>query len=240
MAQSRVDIRDSTVPAAKGPQVEGPQIEGPSAAVAVEASGIAEPATGGSATQLAARDVFEILCREHAAMLSLFLRATVHDAAEEDELFQRTMITAWQSLHRFDPSRPFGPWLRGIAAHHVMAWRRARRRAPSPLEQEFLDQLALSATRLEHRAGDTLDERLESLRECLGRLPNDARETLRLRYTEELDGAAMAARLSVTVEAIKKRVQRARTMLADCLARVLETPNAGNPRLVQAASEERT
>lgn len=105
-----------------------------------------------------------------------------------------------------------------------MAWRRSRRRAPSPLEQEFLDQLASSATKFEHRVSDTLDERLDSLRECFGRLPEDARETLRLRYMEELNGAAMATRLSINVEAMKKRVQRARTMLADCLTRMMAAP----------------
>lgn len=193
-----------------------------------------------NAIRFAAHEVFEILCREHAPMLSVYLRAAVHDAAEEDELFQRTLISAWQSLDRFDRSRPFGPWLRGIAANHVLAWRRSRRRAPASLEQEFLETLAVSAASLEQRAGDTLDERLESLRECVARLPEDAREMLRLRYTEELDGPAMAARLSVTVEAIKKRVQRARTALATCLERILTAARLDNPSSAWEARKDGT
>lgn len=166
-------------------------------------------------------DVFEILFREHASMLSAYLRAAVRAPAAEDEIFQQSMITAWKTLERFDRSRPFGPWLRGIAAHHVMAWRRKRRRDHAAVEQEMLDRLAAAATAVESRPGDVLDDRLDALVACIDQLPDEGREAIRMRYTDELDGDAMAARLAISVEAVKKRVQRARARLADCLARTL-------------------
>lgn len=166
------------------------------------------------------RDVFEILFREHASMLSAYLRAAVREAAAEDEIFQQSMITAWKTLERFDRARPFGPWLRGIAAHHVMAWRRRAGRA-SPAPPRRGRGAAAAATAVESRPGDVLDDRLDALVACIDQLPDEGREAIRMRYTDELDGDAMAARLAISVEAVKKRVQRARARLADCLARTL-------------------
>ncbi|MFM7183767.1 MAG: sigma-70 family RNA polymerase sigma factor [Planctomycetota bacterium] len=170
---------------------------------------------------MGSHDVFEILFREHATMLSVYLRAAVRDPAAEDEIFQQSMITAWKTLDRFDRSRPFGPWLRGIAAHHVMAWRRTRRRDHAALEAEMLDRLASVAAAIEARPGDVLDDRLTALSACIEQLPAEGREAIWLRYSHDLDGEAMANRLAISVEAVKKRVQRARAKLADCLTRTL-------------------
>ena len=48
-------------------------------------------------------------------MLTVFLRSRVNDEAAVDDLFQETMLVAWKRLDECDLSRPFGPWLRGIA-----------------------------------------------------------------------------------------------------------------------------
>ena len=54
-------------------------------------------------------------------MLTVFLRSRVNDEAAVDDLFQETMLVAWKRLDDCDLSRPFGPWLRGIAHRLVMA-----------------------------------------------------------------------------------------------------------------------
>ena len=166
-------------------------------------------------------DLFEILIREHADMLAVYLRAVVRDPAAVDDLFQETLIVAWKSLDRFDRERPFAPWLRGIAGKLVMAYRRKFARAPVVCDATILEHLDSRLTALARRPGDTLDEKLDCLRDCLESLPSDYREAVRLRYLEELSSETLADKLQITREAVKKRLQRGRARLVDCFTRKL-------------------
>ncbi len=74
------------------------------------------------------RDLFETLVREHAEMLTAFIRGTVRDGSLVDDIFQETMLTAWRRLDEYDKQRPFGSWLRGIAARvQLAAYRKSAR-----------------------------------------------------------------------------------------------------------------
>ena len=68
-----------------------------------------------------AKLAFEILARENARMLTVYLRSIVCDDSTVDDLFQEAMVVAWKRLDECDLSKPFGPWLRGIASRLVMA-----------------------------------------------------------------------------------------------------------------------
>lgn len=175
----------------------------------------------GSFESVTPRDLFEILVREHAGTLRVFLRTAVRDSATADDLFQETLLVAWRNLERFDRARPFGPWLRGIAAKLVMANRRKAARGAMLCEPHLLEQLDRRCEELERQPGDTLDEKLEGLRECLRNLPEPYRETVRLRYHEGLKGESLAERMTISLENAKKRLQRGREKLLDCLKRKL-------------------
>ncbi len=169
-------------------------------------------------------DLFEILAREHADMLSVYLRCIVRDNADVDDIFQETMLVAWKRLPDFDRSRSFGPWLRGIAGRIVMAHRREAARAPFLCDEGVLERLGNVLTKIRSQPGDTLDERLAALRECMGDLPEQARSTVQLRYEQKLSRQEIADELTLPVETVKKRLQRARAQLLDCIQRKLDTP----------------
>jgi RNA polymerase sigma-70 factor (ECF subfamily) len=170
------------------------------------------------------KDLFEILIRENAAMLRVYLRSAVRDWTAAEDLFQETVLTAWQTLNRFDRTRPFGPWLRGIAAKNVLAYYRRRPNALQLCNEVMLEELDRKMTALHHQSGDTFDEKLVCLRKCLEELPEMLRIAIHQRYVLLLSRQEMAERLSVTDEAVKKRLQRARTQLLDCiLGKLAET-----------------
>jgi RNA polymerase sigma-70 factor (ECF subfamily) len=174
-----------------------------------------------------AKDLFEILVREHAPMLTAYLRCLVRSQSQVDDLFQETMLTAWRNLDKFDRSKPFGPWLRGIAANLSMAARRKGSREFRLLEPAMLEHLEGRFQELQRQPGDNLDEQLECLRDCLSRLPEPYRETIRLRYSEEIKGEALASRLNASIESVKKRLQRARERLLTCLRQKLSLGGTG-------------
>jgi RNA polymerase sigma-70 factor (ECF subfamily) len=164
-----------------------------------------------------AREVFEILIREHARELDLFLRALVRDDALAEDLLQETLLVAWRRLGDFDRRRPFGAWLRGIAGRLALAERRRRARAGELDDERVLELLDARFAALHALPGDDLDERLGALEECLAQLPARMRSALELRYVKELGGDALAALLETSAAAARKLLQRARERVARCL-----------------------
>jgi RNA polymerase sigma-70 factor (ECF subfamily) len=165
-----------------------------------------------------ALSLFEILVREHAAMLTAYLQSVIHDATTVDDLFQETMLTAWRTLDRYDRNQPFGPWLRGIAGKLILASRRQQAKLPMLCDEALLQHLEQRFLAVEARPGDTLDQKLTALRQCIEALPPEYRDVVQMRYRQELSSATVADQLKISMETLKKRLQRARAKLLACLS----------------------
>ncbi len=167
---------------------------------------------------------FMILVEEHAPMLMTFIRATVFDSQAAEDLFQDTMVTAWRRLESYDSSRPFRAWIRGIARNHVLEYYRDVRRRPAWCTDDILQELDARIEQLASRPGDSWEEKLSALAECLEALPDGLRQVIDLHYRESLSTEAIASSVGARREAIKKRLQRSRSWLADCLKRKAVIP----------------
>jgi RNA polymerase sigma-70 factor (ECF subfamily) len=149
------------------------------------------------------REVFAVLVREHMDMLLTYLRSMVHDAATVEDIFQETMLVAWRRFEDYDQNRPLAYWLRGIARHLVVAYYRRRRQRPI-----YSDATILEAS-----------DKVAALTQCLDLLPEPLRRNLKLFYENACNTEAIATQTNTTREAAKKRLQRARRLLAECLRR---------------------
>jgi len=65
--------------------------------------------------------------------------------------------------------------------------------------------------------GDSFPERLAALRDCMGRLPEGQHAVIDLVYMREHDTRSAATALGIDWETMRKRLQRARLALADCM-----------------------
>ena len=169
---------------------------------------------------------FEVLVRENGGMLSAYLFASV-PASAVDDLWQETMFTAWRRWDDYDRTRPFGAWLRGIAAKNILAWYRKNAREHAILDPAELEVADREFDRLQELPGDTFDDKLVALRECISKLPENYRDTVLLRYEKGLKPAELAATISRNAETVKKRLHRAKTMLLHCIRRKLTTELSG-------------
>jgi RNA polymerase sigma-70 factor (ECF subfamily) len=161
-------------------------------------------------------------------MLVAYLRAGVRDSHSVDDLYQETVLTAWKRLEDFDRQRPFGPWLRGIAGKAMLAYYRKSSQAAQPLDDEALQWLNNRFEAIHRMSGDTFEEKLVALRECIAALPETYQRPITLRYTEQRALAEIESILSLAAETLKKRLSRAKVRLAECLERKLnlaETPS---------------
>lgn len=170
-----------------------------------------------------AHDVFEILIREHADLLMVFIRSVVRDQTVADDVFQETLLVAWRRLPDYDRSRPFGPWLRGIAGNVILSALRQNRRILPLCDTELLEHLDARCELLARNGrGDTLPEKLEALRECVRLLPDPYRAAIETRLNAADDtSSSVAEQLGINLETLKKRLQRARVRLLECLQRKL-------------------
>jgi RNA polymerase sigma factor (sigma-70 family) len=126
-----------------------------------------DPTSGGADTRsVGERKLFEALVRDHSELLYVYITSCVGRTSLADEVHQDTLLTAWRRLHDFDQTRSFGAWIRGIARIQIRAHVR-QNAAQLVLSEELLDGLEARFHALSRQPGDTLDDKLDCLRECL-------------------------------------------------------------------------
>lgn len=123
-----------------------------------------------------------------------------------------------ENFGRFDPSRRFGAWARGIAANKVLEEHRRRSRSPLSFAPEVVEAIRDAYDATDERPG----AREEALRECVQNLPERSRTLLALRYGDGLKCAVIARRLSHSVDAVYQTLSRLRTALETCIRQRLE------------------
>ncbi len=163
---------------------------------------------------------FELIIRENERGLHAFVRACVHDVGDAEDIVQQVFIAAWDSIDRYDSTQAFGPWLRGVARHKIAEhFRRTgtRRRHVRVLPPEAVAAISDEFDRLLVGRAEALPDCLTALRECLAALSPCDGEIVRHAYHGGQTCPQIAAQLGETVEAIKKRLQRARAQLRDCI-----------------------
>lgn len=166
-----------------------------------------------------AKKLFETLVRDHADMLTVYLKASLGNSTDVDDVFQETMIVAWQRLDDFDHTRPFAPWLRGIARNLVFA--HARKRSCFLCNPTVLDQLEARIDQFGSRWGDTWEEKLNLVRQCVESLPENYRSVVTQRYFTQQTILQVSAALDLSVSVVKKRLQRGRALVLQCIERKL-------------------
>jgi RNA polymerase sigma-70 factor len=163
--------------------------------------------------------LFEILMREHEAGLLAYVRACVDDDAAADDLVQETFLAAWRQLDQYDSARPFARWLRGIARNKILEYLRStttRWQHVRVLTPEALEEISAVFEPLTHQGG-TFSDCLDVLRDCLRALQARDHEIIQRTYRQEQTCWTIAEQMGQNVEAIKKRLQRARAQLRDCI-----------------------
>ena len=155
--------------------------------------------------QAGSAEDFGRLVRLHQQALRAFLRRITSNDAEAEDLAQESFVFAWEKILRFDPARPFRPWLFAIA------WRKYRER-----KRGWRRWMARNAAYAEAR---TLVEdpdpglRLDLASAC-ARLPTDQRAALLLCLGCDFTQAEAAEALSLPLGTVKSHLARGRQKLA--------------------------
>jgi RNA polymerase sigma-70 factor (ECF subfamily) len=159
------------------------------------------------------RDAFEILVRRHKAGIYRFVRRYIGQGDDAYDVLQNCFVSAWTGLERYDPGRPFLPWLRVIALNKCRDFARRQK----------VRRLILKAFAAETKVGETISsaaegldhldaeaERLSRLDTAIARLSAFYKEPLLLTTVSGLSHTEAAKELATTPKAIEMRLYRAR------------------------------
>ncbi|MFN7561154.1 MAG: sigma-70 family RNA polymerase sigma factor [Prosthecobacter sp.] len=151
--------------------------------------------------------------------LRAFLSAIVRDKPLEDDLFQDIALTLWTSFDKYDPTRSFGAWARGVAANKIKADRRIRARNPQAFPPEVIESVAQGFDADD--SNGAWQERESALRDCLDTLPPNASKLITERYGQNKTIDVIASGFCLTPDAVYQALSRVRKQLRDCVQKRL-------------------
>lgn len=129
------------------------------------------------------------------------------DSVQADDLLQETLSRAWSARFGFRQGTNLQAWTYTILRNLFLTQRRRAGRVVELDEHIEAILVAVSAGQHEHAE-------LSEVLAAIERLPSDQRSALCAVALEGLDYEAAAAKLDVTLSALKSRVRRARIALA--------------------------
>jgi RNA polymerase sigma-70 factor (ECF subfamily) len=167
---------------------------------------------------------FAELMRCHHAPLQRLLRRILTNSEDAQDVLQETMLRAYRFLHRFDASRPFGPWLMriGINLARNRLKQRARRQEISLDEprgdegdEPFVGEWMADDTT---REGIEYERLLARTHRALDALPDEYRAVLELRLLAEMSYDEIAHALGIPIGTVMSRLSRGRKQIQSALA----------------------
>jgi RNA polymerase sigma-70 factor (ECF subfamily) len=157
----------------------------------------------------------ELVQRYQGSVFGVCYRIIGERQAAEDQV-QEAFLRAHQRLHTFKLDKPFGPWIRRVAANLCLNALRAAGPIRLPLEDERDLPLEPASTNPERQT--QRDEQAENVRAAIRRLPPHYRAVIELRHFHELSYAEIGETLGLPLSDVRSHLYRARRALAEDLA----------------------
>lgn len=149
------------------------------------------------------------------AGLRAFIARRVADEAEIDDIVQEVFLRVHRRLDSLKDPQKIVSWIYQITRHTIIDHYRSirrRREIPAGLAGDVADRVPVSLPRTDE-PGRLRTELAACLRPMLDRLSKDYRDAVTLVELEGLTQQAAAARIGLSLSAIKSRVQRGRQQL---------------------------
>jgi RNA polymerase sigma-70 factor (ECF subfamily) len=156
----------------------------------------------------------ELVQRYQGSVFGVCYRIIGERQAAEDQV-QEAFLRAHQRLHTFKLDKPFGPWIRRVAANLCLNALRAAGPIRLPLEDERDLPLEPASTNPERQT--QRDEQAENVRAAIRRLPPHYRAVIELRHFHELSYAEIGETLGLPLSDVRSHLYRARRALAEDL-----------------------
>lgn len=163
------------------------------------------------------RAAFELLMRRHNQRVFRVARAILKHDADAEDAAQQAWVSAFTHLDQYRRAAAFATWLTRIVVNEASARVRRRTRQAEVVRSEPSEVMMTRAeihTPEEQASRRELTRLLEA---SIDELPEPYRVVLMLREVQELDTAETAACLSLSDEAVRVRLHRAKKLLREAM-----------------------
>jgi RNA polymerase sigma-70 factor (ECF subfamily) len=154
----------------------------------------------------------EALVRQYGPALRRAAYLYLGRAEAAEDVTQETFIAAWDRACRSAVDTQVRPWLFGILFNRCRKYRRS-------IWRRLRREKAAAEQKQESVAGGHYDEKLAELRQAMGRLSDDLRAVVVLRFERDMSVAETAAALGVPEGTIKSRTHAAVKQLREHMRR---------------------
>ena len=161
----------------------------------------------------AANDIYLEITRHRSAIMATVV-AMVRDFNDAEDVFQNAVLEIMRHGDRFDPTREFLPWARGIARNIARRHFASKKTGPQLVA---MDDIEFLADVVDEDETDVWEEERRRLRGCLARLKDDNRTLLMLRYGNNLKGPALAKASGRNEKSLRTTLFRLKNFLQKCL-----------------------
>jgi RNA polymerase sigma-70 factor, ECF subfamily len=153
----------------------------------------------------------DLVQRYQTSVYNVCYRLLGETGAAEDQA-QEAFIRAYQRLDQFDLERPFGPWVRRVAANLCLNQLTGVRGPTLSLDDERDEPIVETAP--DPAAAHEQAEMAGVLQAAIAALPAHYRAVIELRHFQDLSYAEIAVELGLPVSDVKSHLFRARKLLA--------------------------
>ena len=150
-------------------------------------------------------------------MLLAYLFSIVSDRKLAEDIAQQTLLIAYRKINSLKDPAAFPAWLRGIARLEAFSAMRKQGREFA-VEPDAIQQMDEVYRQFEEQfPTETWEERFHLVEECYKKLPETLQTVCRLHYFEDLKAREIASALTLNLNAVLKRLERARIAIRDCV-----------------------
>ncbi len=174
----------------------------------------------------AAHQELEAAVREHAGTVFRVAYSVLRNHHDAEDVAQETFLRALRHKHKLPEIANRRAWLVQIAWRLALDRTRKLRSQPATPLDELAE--AVAAMRCSGASAEQIASRREMaelLERLVGTLPDNLRQVLVLATVEELTPAEIARALGASDAAVRSRLHRARVVLREKLAGLLEIPH---------------
>ena len=157
-------------------------------------------------------DAYGELVRRYQTSVFNVCYRMLGERQEAEDLAQEAFLRAYQRLETFDAGRPFGPWIRKVAANLCLNSLQRQRPPRLPLDDEYddpVDSGQPDPADVHERA-----DQAARLRRQLTPLPAHYRAVIELRHFQDMTYEEIAKELTISIGDVKTHLFRARRLLA--------------------------
>jgi len=172
--------------------------------------------------------IVQVLLRERRRVTA-YAAAIVRNVHVADDIFQQVVLTALEDRAHFRDSGHLMAWSLRTTRHRAVD--SVRRQQLRPLPNEVLDLLEAHWTESDSNGWS---DRAEALNRCVGRLADQARELLQMRYGNDMTAHAIARRLGRSDAAVYQSLSRIHRALRACVEGELSSHVSASERKVSS------